>query len=350
MRALIKEGRSPGVTYTEIAKPEPKENELLIQVKAAAICGTDLSIWHWNESGESFCDKYQAKMPFVLGHECSGIVVGMGKDVSGFALGDHVSLETHIYCGECFQCKSGDAHNCQNLKIYGVSCDGCFAEYATAPANCAFKLPDSISFEQGALFEPAGVAMFGVQESGVKPGDVVMIYGCGPIGQIAIQLMFASGASRVIAVDIDDSRAELAAQLGAVAVNSRKQDIGEVVAKYTAGRGGVDVIMEISGASSIYDTMFDYLRPEGHVVLLAHPGHPVMFDVMKSMHHKGAVIKGVFGRRIWSSWYALANMVESGRVDLAKVITHRYPLSAGNEAFEQIAKGACKVLFLPEVV
>lgn len=349
MRALIKSESSPGVEYTNIPEPIPKDDEIVIQVKAAAICGTDVSLWRWNSAGESFAKKYGAKPPFVLGHECCGVITDKGSKVSNLEIGDHVSLETHISCGQCFQCKTGEAHNCQNLKIYGVSCNGCFAEYAAAPASCAFKLPESISFEEGALFEPAGVAMFGVQESSLKPGDVVMIYGCGPIGQIAIQLMLASGASSVIAVDIDDYKVDMATQLGAIAVNSLKQDIGEVVSRYTADRGGVDIIMEISGASTIYDTMFDYLRPEGHVVLLAHPGEPVMFDIMKMMHHKGVTIKGVFGRRIWDSWYALTRMVESGRIDLSRVITHRFPLSAGNAAFEKISEGAGKIIFLPEL-
>ncbi|MBQ9686198.1 MAG: zinc-binding dehydrogenase [Oscillospiraceae bacterium] len=175
-----------------------------------------------------------------------------------------------------------------------------------------------------------------------------MIYGCGPIGQMAIQLALAYGVKNVIAIDIDDLRTEQARQLGAIAVNSMKQDIGEVVKQVCGERGGVDVILEISGAASIYDTMADYLRKEGKIMLLAHPGERVSFDIMKTMHHSGATIKGIFGRRIWDSWDALTELVASGKVDLTKVITHRFPLSAGNKAFEQIAAGSGKVLFMPE--
>lgn len=350
MRAIMKTERSPGVAYvSDIARPVPGPDEILIKVKAAAICGTDVSIRNWNEAGARFADKYEAKPSFVLGHECSGIVVEKGSRVESLKIGDIVAIETHIYCGECYQCRTGDAHNCQKLRIYGVSCSGCFGEYATAPANCAFKLPDSIGFEQGALFEPAGVAMFGLRESGMQPGDTVMIYGCGPIGQMAIQLALASGAGKVIAVDIDDYKKELAAGLGAVAVNSLKENLGEVVRQNTGDRGGVDVIIEVSGAASIYDTMADYLRAEGKIMLLAHPGGKVSFDIMKTMHHSGATIKGIFGRRIWDSWYALCELVESGKVDLTKVITHRFPLSKAQEAFEQIDKGAGKIIFLPEL-
>lgn len=272
----------------------------------------------------------------------------MGKNVTDIKVGDRIALETHIYCGECYQCKTGDAHNCQDLKIYGFSCNGCFAEYATAPAKCAYVLPEAVSYEQGSLFEPAGVAMFALREAKVGPGDTVMIYGCGPIGQMGIQLALACGVKNVIAVDIDDFRTQQARELGAIAVNSMKEDLGAVVREHCAERGGVDVILEISGASSIYDDMADYLRKEGQIMLLAHPGEQVSFDIMKTMHHSGATIKGIFGRRIWDSWDALTELVVSGKVDLTKVITHRFPLSAGNKAFEQIAAGSGKVLFMPE--
>lgn len=349
MRAIMKMDRAPGVEYKDnIAKPVPKDDEILFQVKATAICGTDFSCWKWNAAGEKFNEKYQAQYPYVLGHECCGIVTEVGKNVKNFHVGDRIAIETHIYCEECYQCKTGDAHNCQDLKIYGFSCNGCFAEYATAPAKCAYKLPETVSFEQGALFEPAGVAMFALREADVKPDDTVMIYGCGPIGQMGIQLALAYGVKNVIAVDIDDLRVEQARALGAIAVNSMKEDLGAVVKQYCAERGGVDVILEISGASSIYETMADYLRKEGKIMLLAHPGERVSFDIMKTMHHSGATIKGIFGRRIWDSWDALTELVASGKVDLTKVITHRFPLSAGNKAFEQIAAGSGKVLFIPE--
>ena len=331
MRAIIKKDRAPGVEFVNIEKPTPGDDEILFQVKVTAICGTDFSCWKWNKAGEKFNDKYGAQYPFVLGHECCGIVTEVGKNVTNIQVGDRIAIETHIYCGECYQCKTGDAHNCQDLKIYGISCNGCFAEYATAPAKCAYKLPETVSFEQGALFEPAGVAMFALREADVKPDDTVMIYGCGPIGQMGIQLALAYGVKNVIAVDIDDLRVEQARALGAIAVNSMKEDLGAVVKQYSS-----------------YDTMADYLRKEGKIMLLAHPGENVSFDIMKTMHHSGATIKGIFGRRIWDSWDALTDLVASGKVDLTKVITHRFPLSAGNKAFEQIATGSGKVLFMPE--
>jgi len=327
--------------------PTPKANEVLIQVKSAAICGTDIHYWKWNDSAESFANLYNVKFPFVLGHECAGVVMEVGADVTGIAVGDHVAFETHIYCGTCYQCRTGNAHNCRNLSIYGTSCDGCFAEYATAPASVCFRLPESVSFDEGALFEPGGVAMHAVQRAEVRPGDTVLVFGCGAIGQMVTQIMLASGAGRVIAVDIDDYKVGMATEYGAIAVNSSKVDLGEVVKKYTAERGGVDVIVEVTGAPSVYETMFDYLRTEGTVVTVAHPGRPIELNITKNVNTKGATIRGVFGRRIWDSWYAFAGLVENKKIDLNKVITHRFPLSRCSEAFEQTGKGAGKVLFIP---
>ncbi len=347
MKAIIKSGRVPGVTCVELSKPTPRANEVLIEVKAAAICGTDIHYWKWNDSAEAFANQYNVKFPFVLGHECSGIVREVGAEVTGIQPGDHVAFETHIFCGHCYQCRTGNAHICRNMSIYGTSCDGCFAEFATAPAAVCFKLPESVSFEEGALYEPGGVAMQAVQRSGVRPGDTVLVFGCGAIGQMVTQIMLAGGAGRVIAVDVDDYKVGMAREYGALAVNSAKEALGEVVRSCTSDRGGADVIVEVTGAPAVYETLFDYLRPEGSVVTVAHPGRPIPFDVTRNVNTKGATIRGVFGRRIWDTWYEFSGLVENKKIDLNKVITHRFPLTKCTEAFEQTGKGAGKVLFIP---
>ena len=348
MKAIIKSGRTPGVECVELPKPSPKADEVLIEVKATAICGTDIHYWKWNDSAEAFANQYNVKFPFVLGHECSGVVIEVGADVTDIAVGDHVAFETHLFCGKCYQCRTGNAHNCMHLGIYGTSCDGCFAEYATAPASVCFKLPDSVSFEEGALFEPGGVAMHAVQRAEIKPGDTVLVYGCGAIGQMATQIALASGAGKVIAVDIDDYKVNMAKAYGAIAVNSAKEDLGAIVRRETAEHGGADVIIEVTGAPSVYETLFDNLRLEGTLVTVAHPGRPIPINVTKSINTKGATWRGVFGRRIWDTWYALSGLVAGGRIDLKKVITHRFPLEKCSEAFEQTTKGAGKILFIPE--
>ena len=349
MRAIIKNDRVAGVVCVEKEKPTPGIDEVLIEVKAAAICGTDIHYWKWNDSAESFANQYNVKFPFTLGHECSGIVREVGANVKNFAVGDHVAFETHIYCGHCYQCRTGNPHNCQNMKIYGTSCDGCFAEFATAPASVCFKLPADVGFEEGALYEPGGVAMHAVQRSDVRPGDTVLVFGCGAIGQIVTQIMLASGAGKVIAVDIDEYKVNMAREYGAIGVNSLKDDLPQIVRNCTGERGGVDVIVEVTGAPSVYETLFDYLRPEGHVVTVAHPGRPIPINVTKNINTKGATIRGVFGRHIWDSWYELSGLVENKKIDLKKVITHRFPLEKCMEAFQQTGMGAGKVLFIPEL-
>ena len=347
MQAIVKLEAASGLVCQEVDRPLPKDNEVLIKVEATAICGTDISFYNWNQSAQDFASKFAVTFPFVLGHECSGTVVEIGSQVKGIQVGDRVALETHIPCGECFQCREGNAHNCMNMSIYGISCDGCFGEYATAPESVVFKLDDAVSFEEGALFEAGGVAMRAVEEADVQPGETALVFGCGAIGLMAVQILQASGAANVIAVDIDPYRVNMAKEIGAIAVNSLEEDVHKVVQKYTSYRGGVDIILEMTGSPKVYETMFDMLRLEGKVVTVGHPGGQVPINITKSVNLKGARIKGVFGRRIWGTWHRLGGLVVSGKVDLLKVATHRFPFNKVDEAFAQIKAGAGKIIFLP---
>jgi threonine 3-dehydrogenase len=346
MKAVVKTGEHYGFSYMEVEKPTPKPNEVLIKVEAAAICGTDISYNKWGQSAKDFAYKFNVKFPFIVGHECSGTIIEVGSEVKNRKVGDRVALETHIPCGECFQCQTGNAHNCMNMGIYGTSCDGCFADYAVAPESVAFKLPDDVSFEEGALFEPAGVAMRAIEESGILPGDTALVFGCGAIGLLAIQMLQVCGASRVIAVDIDQYRVDMAKKFGAVAVNSLTEDLPSIVKELTASRGGVDFILEMTGSPKVYETLFDYLRLEGRVVTVGHPGGPIPINVTQSINLKGATIKGLFGRRIWETWWKLSSLVNAKKINILDVVTHRYSFSQVDEAFEQVNKGAGKIMFL----
>ena len=352
MKAVIRKGPGPGsgaIEYrTDVDIPTPKHDEVLIKVKATAICGSDIAFWKWNDEAVGFYETYGCRTPYIWGHEFCGVVEAVGDDVSMIHVGDHVAIDTHMYCGECYQCRTGDAHVCQHLKLYGLSCNGSFAEYTTAPESICYVVPDSVSFENGAMLEPGCCAMFGIDEASMKQGDVAMIYGCGPIGLIAIQILIAKGAKTVIAVDINDQRCELARELGAVSVNSLKEDIGTVVNKYASERGGVDLIIELSGAASVYATLFDYLRPAGHVSIITHPAEPVSFNI-KKLQHKSAKVTGIYGRRIWESWDNLVRLIVDGRVDLSKVIAKRMPLKDVCRAFEMMTSGSGQIIFLPEM-
>ena len=348
MKAVIKRTETPGLEYADMPDKSPAPGWLKLKVFAASICGTDIHYDRWDGTAQSFKNKFNVQLPFIIGHECSGEIVEIGEGVSGFNKGDRVSLETHIPCGHCFQCQNGLAHNCANMDLYGTNVDGCFADYALAPASVAFKLPDAVSNEEGAMFEPAGVAMRAVEEGRVLPGDTVLVYGCGPIGLMTIQLLRHCGAARVIAIDIDEMRLGMARKYGAVTINGAKENAVERVLELSSARRGVDVLLELTGSDRVYDTMFDMIRLEGRLVTIGHPGKKVSIDIIKSVNFRGIEWKGVFGRRIWDTWWKLAAMVEAKKLDILDVVTHRFTFPQYKEAFEQVDKGAGKILFVNE--
>jgi len=348
MKAIIKTGEVLGLEYREVARPIPKSNEVLIAVEAAAICGTDLHYYYWDQNAKDFAYKFNLQFPLILGHEFSGVIVEIGSEVKTKHVGQRVSIETHIPCGTCFQCKTGEAHNCANMGTYGTSCDGCFSAYALADESIVFELPDDISFEEGALLEPAGVAMRAVEEAQIKPGDTVVVIGCGPIGLMIIQIAKVCGAARIIATDLDEYRLNMAKKFGADIINIQVENTVEVVKKMTAARGGADIIIEASGSAKAYDVVFDMLRLEGRVITLGHPGGLVPINITQNINLKGASIKGIFGRRIWGTWMNLISLIQNKRINVLDVVTHRFLFSQYNEAFEQVRKGGAKILFIKD--
>lgn len=348
MRAIVKTGPYPGVVYTDVEKPSPEPNQVLIKVAAAAICGTDLGLYRWSAGGQEFASKFPVQWPLTLGHEFSGVIAEVGKDVKDRFVGQRVSLETHLLCGKCFNCLNDMPHNCMDMGAYGTSCNGSFAEYAIAPANVVFPLPDEISFEEGALLEPAGVAMRAADEAAVLPGETVVVNGCGPIGLLAILILKAGNAARVIATDLDDYRLNLAGQFGAIPIHIGKQDAVAEVRTLTKSRGGADVVFETSGAVAAYESIFRFLRLEGRLITVGHPGGAIPINWMADINLKGVSVKGIFGRRIWRTWYQLTSLMAAKRVNVLDAVTHRYKLSQAEEAFEQANKGAGKILLLPD--
>ena len=270
-----------------------------------------------------------------------------GPTCAGITVGDRISVETHIPCGACYQCGLGEGHNCQDMGLVGISYPGAFARYAKVPAKVAFRLPPGVSYEEGCLFEPAGVAMRGVDEAHIAPGDLVVILGCGPIGLIAIQIARAVGAAQVIGVDINEFRLEMARRMGALAVNARAESVVDAVRRVAGRKGGADVIIELSGAPEVFEYLFDILRLEGRVVTVGHVSRPISVNVSKQINLKGVSLKGVFGRRIWETWEHLASLVSAKRIDLSGVVTHRFPLEGFEDAFKQVHGDAGKVLFVP---
>jgi len=346
MKAIVKSGPEPGIELRELPIPEPGPGEVLIKIEAAAICGTDMHYYHWNKAGQDFANKFNVQWPLILGHECGGTIVKVGEGVTDREVGQRVALETHIPCGKCFSCQNDMPHNCSDMAIYGTSTNGCFAEYALAPAKVAFVIPDEMSFEEAALLEPAGVAMRAVEECDVQPGDTIVVNGCGPIGLLAVLILKAGNAARVIATDLDEYRLGLARNLGAIVINPAKEDAVARVKELCADRGGADAVIETSGAAPAYKTIFDFIRLEGALITVGHPGGEVPINVTANINTKGLRLKGIFGRRIWKTWWHVSSLITAKKINVLDVVTHRFTLDQCQEAFEQSTKGSGKILFI----
>lgn len=344
MRAIVKTGPWRGADLVD-NQPEPVvgSQDVLIEVGAVSVCGTDREVFEWTKAAEAF----GLRFPVVLGHEFAGTVVGVGPGVSTVVPGDRVACETHVPCGRCFLCRNGNAHNCMDMRLVAMHLDGAFAQRVAMPENVCFVLPDSIATEVGALLEPAGVAWHAVQRSAKAiAGGTVLVSGCGPIGLFITQFAVLLGAV-VVAVEPNGYRRELARKLGAHTFSPTDR-IGDFVQSAFAERGGVDVGFEVSAAPEALGLVLENVRREGTVVTVGHPSVPIPVDIAKYINKKGLTLRGVFGRRIWDTWQDLVQLVATGRVDLSWAITHRLPLGELGPIIELLGSEANKVVVLPQ--
>jgi threonine 3-dehydrogenase len=344
MKAIAKTQPGKGLSLIDAPIPVPTDNEVLIKVERSAICGTDIHLYNWVQSAVTLIK--DMKFPVVIGHEIAGTIVAVGEKVDKSKIGQRVAFETHAYCGECYLCKTGNGHVCLNRDKFRKYQDGGFAEYKLAAENALYELPDNVSFEEGALFEPGSVAMYAVEESHLDPGDVVVIYGCGPIALMAMQMFKACGAGMVIGIDINEFRINMARKYADVVINGAKEPVLDIVREISKAHGGVDVILEASAAASVYETIFEMARPEAHIVIIGHPVGEVPINIMKYINLKSLNIKGHFGRKIWSSWNKLNALQSAKRINILDTVTHRFTLEQYEEAFEISMKDAGKVLFV----
>lgn len=345
MKAIVKEKAKSGLVYLEVTKPKPEPNQVLIEVKAASVCGTDVHWYNWDQNAKDFAERFNIKFPFIIGHELSGVIVDIGSNVTSRKIGQRVSIEPHIPCGNCFQCNNNAPHNCSNMLLYATNCNGGFSDYTVIDEKATFVIPDEMSFEEGALLEPAGCAMRAVEEAKLVPGETVVVIGCGPIGLMTIQILIACGA-RVIAINPSEYRLKMAEKLGAIAISTKNKDFVKIINRITADRGGADVIIEASGSAKAYETIFDMIRLEGRIVTVGNPGGDIPINITKNINLKGVSIKGVFGRRIWSTWWNLNSFISSKKINILDIVTHRYKFSEYEKAFEQIKNGSGKILLL----
>lgn len=327
MKAAVKETRSKGITVKDVSIPQIGDNEVLVKVEKGAICGTDIHLYHWN----TWCENVNAKNPMVIGHEYCGHVVEAGKAIKSLQVGDKVAAETHIPCGTCMMCRTGKQHICQNMGIIGVHADGAFAEYTVLPEVCAWKLPDDLDPAIGAVYEPFGIAVHGVTRDQVA-GVPTVITGCGPIGLFAVGVARASGASKVFAVDVKDNRLELARKMGAdYVINSTKIDPAEFILEHTGGLGA-GALIELSGNAQAVKAGLKGLRKGGWAALIGLFRDEVPLDLVNGVIYKEATIYGVTGREMYKSWYLAEEFLAGGKIDIAPVITHNFPLDRIEDA------------------
>ncbi len=342
MRALVKAKAATGLELCRVPIPRIGPRDVLVKVKAASICGTDLHIYRWNPWAQQ-----RLRLPRVIGHEACGEIVEVGCDVTEVKIGDYVSAESHVICGICDMCRTGRGHLCRNTSILGIDRDGCFAEYVAMPAINAWKNPPEMPVEIASLQENFGNAVHTAFTADVR-AKKILVTGCGPVGLMTIAVAKAIGARAVYATDISPYRLELAKKMGADAVfNAHERDVVQAIREYTEGEG-VDVLLEMSGASSALRQGFALLKPGGEAALLGLPGRPLEFDFDNLLIFKGLTVYGVIGRRLWETWYQARGLLRAKAVDLSPVITHRFPLEDFERAFQLMISGECgKVVLLP---
>ncbi|MDY6974682.1 MAG: L-threonine 3-dehydrogenase [Pseudomonadota bacterium] len=331
MKSLVKAKAEKGIWLQDTPKPEVGHNDLLIKIRKTAICGTDMHIYNWDEWSQN-----TIPVPMVVGHEYVGEVVGMGQEVKGFNVGDRVSGEGHITCGHCRNCRAGRVHLCRNTEGVGVNRPGAFAEYLVIPAFNAFKIPDNISDDLASIFDPFGNAVHTALSFDLV-GEDVLITGAGPIGIMAAAVAKHVGARHVVITDINPYRLELAEKMGATrAVDVSKENLQDVMNELGMTEG-FDVGLEMSGVPVAFRDMLDKMNHGGKVAMLGIPPQDVAVD-WNQVIFKGLVIKGIYGREMFETWYKMASLLQSG-LDLSPIITHTFSIDDFQKGFDTMGSG-----------
>ncbi|WP_444904294.1 L-threonine 3-dehydrogenase [Microbulbifer sp. CnH-101-E] len=331
MKALSKLKSEVGIWLTDVEIPEPGHNDLLIKIHKTAICGTDMHIYNWDEWSQK-----TIPVPMVVGHEYVGEVVGMGQEVAGFEVGDRVSGEGHITCGHCRNCRAGRRHLCRNTYGVGVDRQGAFAEYLVIPALNAFKIPDNISDELASIFDPLGNAVHTALSFDLV-GEDVLITGAGPIGIMAAAVAKHVGARHVVITDINEYRLDLARKMGATrSVNVSKENLKDVMTELGMSEG-FDVGLEMSGVPVAFRDMLEAMNHGGKIAMLGIPAGEMAID-WSQVIFKGLIIKGIYGREMFETWYKMASLIQSG-LDLTPIITHQFPIDDFQKGFDTMGSG-----------
>ncbi|PYU09334.1 MAG: L-threonine 3-dehydrogenase [Acidobacteria bacterium] len=345
MKALRKMQLAKGLQMDTVAVPAIGPTEVLVRVKAASICGTDLHIYGWDHWSQG-----RIKPPLTLGHEFCGAVERVGDEVTAVKAGDFVSAEMHVNCGHCRQCRLGQAHICQNLRIIGIDQDGAFADFVRIPASNIIKLDPEIPEHYGAILDPLGNAVHAVL-AGPIAGQTVLVTGCGPIGLMSIAVAKACGSSTVFATETNDARRAMAKKMGAdVVINPATEDAVKKIVGETYGTG-VDALLEMSGNPQAIQQGFKALRAGGRASLLGIPTENVPLDLVNDLIFKGSTVQGIYGRRMYETWVQMTALLKAGRLNLEPLFGERASLGKFEGAFAKLQEGLPgKILLYPNGV
>ncbi|HTJ86614.1 MAG TPA: L-threonine 3-dehydrogenase [Terriglobales bacterium] len=342
MQAVMKAVPAPGAEVREVKVPEFGRSDVLVKVKVASICGTDLHIYEWDRWAQR-----RIHPPLIPGHEFCGEVVAYGDEVTSVKEGDFVSAEMHVACGKCLQCRTGEAHICQNVRIIGVDSDGAFAEYVVIPESNIWKLDPAIPLDYASILDPLGNAVHSVL-AGEIAAKTVAVTGCGPIGLFSIAVARAVGAAQVFAIEVNEHRRKIASQMKAdVVLDPSSQNVQKEILEHTSGLG-VDVVLEMAGHPQSIRTAFDVVRRGGRISLLGLTSKPISLNFSEDIIFKGITVQGINGRRMYQTWYQMTALLKAGKLDLHPVITDRIAMKDFSNAMERLKTGeASKILVYP---
>lgn len=343
MKALVLEQYNK-LVFEDVPEPTCQEDGVVIQVKACGICGSDV---HGMDGSSG-----RRIPPIIMGHEASGVIVEAGAGVRDFQPGDRVTFDSTIYCGECFFCRRGEINLCDNRRVLGVSCGdyrlhGAFAEYVAVPQRILYRLPEKIGFEQAAMVEPCSIAFHAVRRVRVSLNDTAVVVGAGMIGLFVIQSLRLAGCGRIIAVDVDQNKLDMASQFGAdIGLNSAQTDAVEIIRNETAGRGA-DLAFEVVGTAAPLKTATSSVKKGGSLVLVGNLAAAVEFPLQWVVTREISV----FGSCASQGEYpACLDMISRGSLTVDRLISACVPLSEGSEWFARLynkTPGLMKVILQP---
>jgi len=339
MKGLLKSSADKGLELIHDADiPDIGADDVLIKVQKSAICGTDLHIYNWDEWAQK-----TIPVPMIVGHEYIGRIIKTGANVAHLHENDRVTSEGHIVCGLCRNCRAGQRHMCRNTEGIGVNRQGSFAEYLSVPAENIIKIPAGIPDDIGAILDPLGNAVHTALEFDLV-GEDVLITGAGPIGLMAIKICKHVGARNIVITDVNPYRLEIAEKLGAtVAVDVTKTTLTHVMEELQMTEG-FDVALEMSGHKNAITDMLSVMNTGGRIAMLGIPPHEIAID-WNEVIFKGLTIKGIYGRKMYETWYKMIAMLESG-LDVSDVITHHFNINDFEQGFEAMNSGQCGKVIL----